>query len=87
MILYTDSWLILSHSEITPSVRAIIDGRLAHQYTIESNEDGVRILFDSELRAKSVWEEIEEAWSADEDPAEDDEEPAAQPSSGAEGKS
>ena len=74
MILHTDSWLILSHSEVTPSVRAIIDGRLVHQHKIESNTDGIRILFASEMRAKAVWDEIEEAWAADEEPSEDDEE-------------
>lgn len=78
MILHTDSWLILAHSEVTPSVRAIIDGRLVHQHKIESNADGIRILFASEMRAKAVWDEIEEAWAADEEPSEDDEESNAQ---------
>jgi hypothetical protein len=77
MMIHTESWLILSHKEITPTVRVLIDG-WAKVYTRHTNGDGIRINFHHESKTMDAWRAVEGAWGLDEEPSEDDEESNAQ---------
>lgn len=73
MMMHTESWLILAHKEITPTVQNLIDG-WSKVYTRMTNADGIRINFHHESKTMDAWRAVESAWELDEEPSEDDEE-------------
>ena len=75
MILHTESWILLAPSEITPAVSLIIDHLLETRHKINRNVDGYSIRFDSELSAKAIYHEIEQAWDEDSESEDDDDPP------------
>lgn len=73
MMMHTESWLILAHREITPTVQTLIDG-WSKVYTRLTSGDGIRINFHHESKTMEAWRAVESAWALDEEPSEDDEE-------------
>lgn len=77
MITYTETWLILAHREVTPTVAALLDAWAATGTERLRRAAGTRIRCASEQDAAWKTRAIEAAWAADAEPNDDDDDGGA----------